>query len=116
MVKYNQSFIYKLCCRDPTVTDIYVGSTTNMPRRKQQHKTTCCNKNSKDHNSYVYQFIRNNQGWTNWNMEIIEHYPCENSVEACKRDQYWINTEQATLNVVIDFDKNVLKKLSKDLF
>ena len=29
-VDYSKSVIYKLCCKDPTITDIYIGSTTNM--------------------------------------------------------------------------------------
>jgi hypothetical protein len=43
-------------------------------------------------------------------MEKIEDYPCENSVEACKREQYWINTLQATLNFVIEFETTNLYK------
>ena len=45
MVNYENSVIYKLCCTDPTVQDVYVGSTTNVRKRKNQHKecvnTTC---------------------------------------------------------------------------
>ena len=38
VVNYNQSIIYKICCNDTDVEDIYVGSTTNYYRRKQEHK------------------------------------------------------------------------------
>ena len=38
MVNYENSVIYKLCCTDPTVTEVYVGSTTNFRKRKNQHK------------------------------------------------------------------------------
>ena len=32
-------FIYKLCCIDPAIKEIYVGSTKNLRVRKNQHKT-----------------------------------------------------------------------------
>ena len=34
-VDYQKTFIYKLCCRDPTITDIYVGHSTNFKQRNQ---------------------------------------------------------------------------------
>ena len=58
MVNYNNSIIYKLCCKDTNITDIYVGSTTNFYRRKQDHKQQCNNTNSKEYNKNAYQFIR----------------------------------------------------------
>ena len=40
--KYSESSIYKLCCKDPTITGMYyVGSTTNFRQRKRQHKHSC---------------------------------------------------------------------------
>ena len=41
MVKYNQSIIYKLCCKDPTIPNIYIGSTCKpyLSRRLSGHKT-----------------------------------------------------------------------------
>ena len=76
MVKYNQSIIYKLCCKDPSITDIYIGSTTRFARRKSQHKSICNNTdtNNQSYNFYVYQFIRENNGFSNWDMIEIEKY------------------------------------------
>eukprot|EP01080_Neovahlkampfia_damariscottae_P013297 gene13297-12127_t len=39
----NTGYIYKLCCKDPNVTEFYVGSTKNIRRRKCQHKYSCNN-------------------------------------------------------------------------
>jgi hypothetical protein len=58
MVNYSKGLIYKLCCNDPTVKDVYVGSTTNFSRRKAQHKFSCINENKKGYNFPVYKFIR----------------------------------------------------------
>jgi predicted GIY-YIG superfamily endonuclease len=76
MVNYNNSIIYKLCCKDPEITEIYVGSTTNFYRRKQKHKSTCNNSNDKGYNLNIYQFIRDNGGWENWQMVEVERYKC----------------------------------------
>ena len=50
MVNYANGIIYKLCCLDPNITEIYIGSTTNKYRRKQQHKGICNNVNGKKYN------------------------------------------------------------------
>ena len=76
---YSNTIIYKLCCNDPSITEIYIGHTTNFIQRKHNHHSSCCNKNLKNYNIYVYQIIRNNGGWDNWSMLKIEHYNCNNN-------------------------------------
>lgn len=100
-IDYSKCMIYKLCCDDITITNIYVGHTTNKTRRKQEHNSRCNNSNDKQYNSYVYKFIRENGGWSNWSMIVVEEYPCENKNQAEARERYWIETLQATLNKVI---------------
>ena len=51
-------FIYKLCCRDPTVKEVYIGSTKNLRVRKNPHKTNCNNVNIKQYNYNVYQYAQ----------------------------------------------------------
>lgn len=98
---YSKSVIYKLCCRDPTVEDIYVGSTTNFRQRKAGHKISCCNENLKNYNFYVYRFIRDNNGWENWDMVAIETYPCETKHDLHTRERYYIDLLKPTLNKCI---------------
>jgi len=106
-INYLLNVIYKIYCKDQNITDLYVGRTINFTIRKSQHKK--CANDLVEH-GFLYKCINENGGWNNWEMEIIEKYPCENSVEACKREQFWINTLQATLNVTIEFDKKNLYK------
>ena len=47
MPNYSKSIIYKLECKDPDVTEIYVGATTNFYNRKKEHKRCCINKDGK---------------------------------------------------------------------
>ena len=95
---YSKTIIYKICCKDINITDIYVGHTTNFTKRKNQHKSDCNNPNSKIYNYYVYQFIRNNGNWNNWDMIEIEKYNCNDKLEACKRERHWFEELKASLN------------------
>ena len=70
--------IYKLCCLDLSITDIYIGSTTSKYRRKHAHKSACNNPNDEKHNYYLYRFIRQHGGWDNWDFVEIEQYNAKN--------------------------------------
>jgi group I intron endonuclease len=98
MVNYGNGFIYKLCCRDTSIKDEYVGSSVDFTERKRCHKNDCNNPNSKKYNIYVYKFIRDNGGFENWSMIQIEKYPCENRRELETRERYWIETLESKLN------------------
>lgn len=95
---YSNTIIYKLCCKDTTISDIYIGHTTNFNQRKNNHKRNCCTYYSENHNSNVYKFIRNYGGWDNWSMIQIEEFKCNNSREATMRERYWIDLLKPTLN------------------
>ena len=60
----------------------------------------CDNENYKYHNKHLYQFIRNHGGWENFVMLELEKLKCKNNFEARAKEQYWIDTENATLNKI----------------
>ena len=95
---YSKTIIYKIVCNDVNVKDLYVGHTTNFVQRKYNHKSNYNNINSKLYNLYVYKFIRNNGGWDNFSMIIIEKYNCNDRLVASQRERYWVETLNATLN------------------
>jgi hypothetical protein len=95
---YSETSIYKICCKDPSINDVYVGHTTNFTKRKCSHKTCCINTNDKNYHRYVYQFIRNNGGWDNWCMIELEVRNCNNKREAEAIEHWWIKKLKATLN------------------
>jgi hypothetical protein len=95
---YSKTIIYKIVCNDITITDCYIGHTTNFIKRKYQHKHSCINEIDHNYYYYVYQFIRENGGWENWCMIQIEEFSCNNLNEACARERHWIETLKATLN------------------
>ena len=103
MPNYHESIIYKICCKDPSITDIYVGSTTNFKSRKYQHKLSCNNENSGEYLYYKYLFIRENGGWENWDMIQIKAFKCENKRELEAEERKIIEETGATLNKNIPF-------------
>lgn len=98
IIDYSKTIIYKLVCNDLEITDIYVGQTTNFIKRRQYHKSKCNNKNSKAYNLLVYETIRNNGGFENWSMVMVEEINCNNKLEALARERYWIETLKSNLN------------------
>lgn len=85
-------FFYKIICKD-LPNDIYVGSTKAFSQRKSRHKV-CCNEN----NTILYNTIRENGGWDNWEMILIEKCECDNSLEAHKKEEEYRLNLNANLN------------------
>jgi len=92
----NVPTIYTIRCRDPTVTDFYVGQTVNFESRRDSHFAASLHKPLK-----LYEFIRANGGWSNWKMERVKEYPhCTSKTELDRLEWYWWNRLGATLNSV----------------
>jgi hypothetical protein len=83
-IDYSKTIIYKIVCKDKTINDVYVGHTTSFIKRKYQHKLCCNNLNNK---IKIYEVIRANGGWDNWEMIEIATYNCNNSEEARIKEQ-----------------------------
>ena len=120
---YSRTIIYQICCKDLLVTDKYIGHTTDFTKRKCQHKNNYNNTNIKHYNQKVYQTIRDNGNWDNWEMIEIEKYPCNDANEARARERYWYEYYKATLNTQvpnrskkewIDINKNNIAKYRKE--
>ena len=97
-IDYSNTIIYKIVCKDLSITEVYVGHTTDFRARKSGHKRTCCNPDYKCHHFKVYKYIRSNRGWDNFEMLEIEKYPCADGNEARKRERYWFEELNANLN------------------
>jgi len=98
MPDYSKGFIYQIICKDPNVKEIYVGSSCNYNQRLSDHKSKCNNPNNDEYNKKVYQHIRENSGFDNFEIEIIEYFPCDSKLELEIREDFWMNTLQSTLN------------------
>ena len=89
-IDYSNTTIYKLVHKeDYDNANIYIGSTTDFIRRKNNHKNCCHNEKQKAHNDKKYQYIRDNGGWDCFNMIEVEKFPCNDGNEARAREEYW---------------------------
>jgi hypothetical protein len=46
-IDYSRSCIYKISCLDAEIEDVYIGSTTNLVKRRNRHKNACNDPKSK---------------------------------------------------------------------
>ena len=104
-IDYSNALIYKIICNDVNIKDCYVGSTIDFTKRKYNHKSNCNNENSKLYHYKSYNCIRENGGWDNWTMVLVEKYPCENFQELLKREKHWIETLNANLNTLTNYGR-----------
>jgi len=97
---YSKTNIYKIVCNNLSIKESYVGHTTDMTKRKCSHKSSCNNEKDRGHNYKIYKIIRENGGWDNWNMVLVEKFPCKDKYEACKREREVFEELDAKLNMV----------------
>ena len=94
----NESVIYKIYCIDGSCVYIYFGSTTNFTKRKQSHKSICNNEKHRLYNIKLYKTIRENGGWDNWKMALVEVYPCQDKKQLRIREQFYIDQQLDKIN------------------
>ena len=100
LTDYSNCCIYKIYCLDPEIKDIYVGSTTNFRARYMQHRASCINNsNQKSNLKLVYNFMRENGGHENWEMEIIEKFSCKSKTELLWKERQWYDKLKPKLNI-----------------
>jgi hypothetical protein len=98
-IDYKKACIYEIVCKDVSITQRYVGSTTNLIKRRYEHKSDCNNEKRKNYNYYVYQFIRENGSFDNWDVVLIEKViDCKDKENLHKRERFYIEEKKAELN------------------
>ena len=90
--------VYIIRCRNLAVQDCYIGSTEDVRMRRMQHKSSCNNENSKNYNLKVYQFIRANGGWDNFEMVQIGSVWNKATKSLVEIEQDYIDTYKSNLN------------------
>jgi len=98
IIDYSKTIIYKIVPNDLNLPYCYVGHSTCFNKRKQSHKVFCNNHNQIPYNYKIYQTIRNNGGWDEWQMVLVEEFPCDNRLQAAKRERYWYEELNGNLN------------------
>ena len=107
---YMDVIIYKIVCKDPSVTETYVGQTRKFDQRKFYHELSCETCETK-----LYKCIRLHGGWSNWDMISLREYVC-NHIESLKMEWYWWRELSAELNSVIPGIKHIRKDTKRPDF
>jgi len=97
-IDYSKSVIYKIVCNDFDITDVYIGSTTNFYNRRHSHLMASIMPHMKNYKLPVYQCIRENGGFANWDMVAIEQLECKNKLELHTRERHYIESLKPSLN------------------
>ena len=97
---YSNTHFYKIVCKDLQIEKCYVGHTTNFTKRKNTHKNNCNNISNKNSNAYLYQFMRENGGFNNFEMVLLETLDCNSRLEALRKERHYIEELNATLNQI----------------
>jgi hypothetical protein len=105
-IDYKNVILYKIVCKDLSITDLYIGHTTSFKDRKKEHKSRCNNQ----YTFLIYKTINKNGGWDNWEMIEIEKFPCNDANEARARERYWYEELNAKLNSRCPTENIELKK------
>ena len=101
MSDFRKAYIYRIFCKDPNITDCYIGSTFDFKHRLNTHKNNCFNKNNNKQNYKVYKFIIDNGGWDNFYMDIIFTLNIKTKLELLQIERNTIKMFNAKLNTQI---------------
>ena len=115
----NDYVVYKIVClSNPNL--VYVGSTANFYARRIGHKTKCNNPNCKAYNHKNYVVIRENGGWENWNMVIVDELKQITLIKSRMIEEEWRVKLNANLNSQkcfrTDEEKKEYYNKNKDIF
>jgi len=81
--------IYIIKHKTDDTKKVYVGSTINLKERIWKHKSSCNNEKNKNYNNKIYQYLRENGGFIQYEFIILEFYVCNFKHELlCKEDDY----------------------------
>lgn len=98
MSKQSICYIYKIKHKKEENYPCYVGSTTDVKRRTQSHKSACHNEGCKKYNYYVYEFIRDFGGWEKWKVETLATVIVKDKKELHEIEKLFIKEHNAKLN------------------
>ena len=96
-IDYSKAQIYRVVCKNPKITDCFIGTTTNLTHMRSNHHRESKRENPKLHQK-LYKFICENGGWSNFQLILIESYPCNGKEELQMKLREYIENLNPTLN------------------
>ena len=98
-INYENTYIYKIVCKDLNVNKCYVGSTTNFIKRKYLHKFIANNPNHRHYKLPLYVYINSNGHWDNFQMILIEKNSFNNNLECRMKEREYYELLNSQLNI-----------------
>lgn len=93
--------IYRISCRDPEVKDCYIGCTMNLYKRMKEH-LRCVEHPRRRSRQTVHKYIRENGGWNNWIIHIVEWCKdCKTFEELEDKEKFYIMRDPNTIHLNI---------------
>jgi hypothetical protein len=92
-------YIYKIIDKNNN-EEFYIGSTNKLSTRKSSHKKHVHNKVSKKYWCKLYQYIRANGDWENFDFIVLETGTCEDNNYYKQKEQEYIDKLKPTLNSI----------------
>ncbi len=110
-------YIYKLIKKGAVNDDmVYIGSTNDVKYRMYNHKCRCTNPESPKYNYKVYKYIRENGGFDEWEMLVIDEIevPLKKCVERDKYEQEYITKYDAVNKLNIHYSSRTHQEYRED--
>lgn len=106
--------MYKIQPKNKDLIFSYIGHTSNLNERKSQHIKNTTNVNDKKHyHLKVYQTIRDNGGWDEWEMIELEKFECSTKLQVRMREQELMIQHKTNLNTCKSFITEEERKKKK---
>ena len=106
--------MYKIVPKNLNLNYCYIGHTNNFVFRKRQHYLPCIDITHSKSHLKIYQVIRQNGGWDEWEMIEIEKFIGKTKLEARIREQELIDEIQANLNCLKAYITEDERKATKN--
>jgi hypothetical protein len=90
--------MYKIYPKNKELNYCYIGHTNDFNARKRQHKLISTSEKHNKLHFKIYQTIRQNGGWDEWEMIKLEEFNGKTNLEARIREQELIKEHNANLN------------------
>ena len=98
-MNYSNCVIYTIKCKDEAVTNLYVGHPCNLKQRTERLESNYNNPNRKEFNFKLYKVIRDNGGFKNRIVEVVEKYiECNSIDDSRNREKYRFNKLRVNSN------------------
>ena len=97
-IKYSNTNFYKVVSKDLNTKHCYVGYTTDFRRRATERSRKRLLPLLNSPNSMLYDFVKKNGGWANFEMVLLETRKCDGVLDAQRIRRTFIEELNATLH------------------